>query len=57
MVKMVVVGGVRYRPEDAPKRAPAATQEKAAQEPANKARKPHNKKKVAADDDPATADS
>lgn len=36
-VKMVVVNGVRYRPEDAPK-----VEEKAA-EPKNKSRKPTNK--------------
>lgn len=38
---MVVVGGIRYRPEDAPKRA-KEPQEKAV-DPPNKARKPVNK--------------
>lgn len=39
-VKMVVVDGIRYREEDAPKRA---TDEKAAPAPKNKARKTANK--------------
>lgn len=39
-VKMVVVDGVRYRSEDAPK---GATEEKAAPAPKNKARKVANK--------------
>lgn len=39
-VKMAVVEGVRYRPEDAPKRA---TEEKAAPAPKNKARKVSDK--------------
>lgn len=38
-VEMVVVNGIRYRPEDAPKRD---AEEKAA-EPKNKSRKPANK--------------
>lgn len=42
-VKMVVVDGVRYRPEDAPKKK-AAAEEKAAPEPQNKARSASNKK-------------
>lgn len=40
-VKMVVVDGVRYRPEDAPK---GATEEKAAPAPRNKARTASDKK-------------
>ena len=40
-VKMVVVDGIRYRPEDAPKRA---TEEKAAPAPKNKARNASDKK-------------
>lgn len=40
---MVVVDGVRYRPEDAPKRAPRVEQ-KEAEAPANKARTAANKK-------------
>lgn len=38
--EMVVIGGIRYRPEDAPKRL--QREEKAA-EPRNKARRPANK--------------
>lgn len=41
MVRMVVVNGVRYRPEDAPKVARPA--EKEAKAPANKARTASNK--------------
>lgn len=40
---MVVVDGIRYRPEDAPKKAPKVEQ-KEAKEPANKARSAANKK-------------
>lgn len=47
-VKMVVVNGVRYRSEDAPK---GATEEKAAPTPKNKARKPTNKSATAPDDE------
>lgn len=39
-VEMVVVDGVRYRPEDAPKKKPEAKQ---AEKPANKARTASNK--------------
>lgn len=45
-VKMVVVDGVRYRPEDAPKQQ---TEVKAV-EPKNKSRKPANKSAAAADE-------
>lgn len=40
-LKMIVVDGIRYRPEDAPKRA---TEEKAAPAPKNKARTASDKK-------------
>lgn len=41
-VEMVVVDGVRYRPEDAPKKKPESD-EKAAERPANKSRPVSNK--------------
>lgn len=41
--KMVVVDGVRYRPEDAPKQQKSEADSKA-KEPANKARSASNKK-------------
>ena len=40
--EMVVIGGIRYRPEDIPKRLQRDADEKAA-EPRNKARRPANK--------------
>ena len=40
--EMVVIGGIRYRPEDAPKRVAKEPEQKAA-EPPNKARKTANK--------------
>lgn len=43
-VQMVVVNGVRYRPEDAPKQVATATAE-----PRAKARKPANKSRTAQD--------
>ena len=45
-VRMVVVDGVRYRPEDAPKKAEKAkpdVEAKEAEKPANKARTARNK--------------
>jgi len=39
-IKMVVVNGIRYRPEDAPDRGEPEAKAKA---PANKARQPRNK--------------
>lgn len=45
-VTMVVVDGVRYRPEDAPKKAETVDQVDAKQAtPANKSRTPENKEK------------
>lgn len=44
---MVIVNGVRYRPEDAPKEE---TEAKQAEAPKNKARKPANKSAPTSDD-------
>lgn len=42
-VKMVVVDGIRYRPEDAPKREPKDAAEAKSRTPKNKARIAPNK--------------
>lgn len=42
-LNMVVVDGVRYRPEDAPKKTAKDPEEKAAPAPRNKARTATNK--------------
>ena len=42
-IEMVVIDGIRYRPEDAPKKAPKDEAEKKDTTPKNKARSASNK--------------